>query len=102
MTNEERRLTDEELRNLRDLAAATHLSASVHLIIRSVGIDSNPSNESVNLMIIDMIEPVNAAVEAAWCALMQDRKGVDRTVSKLKETLNAVIHKYESGGKLVD
>lgn len=96
---DERRLSEEELKSVRDLGCASHLAAYVHLMIRTLGISPDPSNESVNLMVIDMIDPVNVAVEAAWRAMMQDRPGVIDAMRRQQTQLEKIIAKYENGNE---
>lgn len=77
-------LNDQELRHARDLGAATYLTAYVRLMARELGIETEAFDQKqINAMALDMVEATNMATEAAWCALMKDRQGVDSALKRL-------------------
>lgn len=81
------KIPTEELEHIRDQGAAAYMSAYVRLMMRALKI-----NESdllgVNGMVVQMIEPLNHATEAIWCALMKDLVGKEQAITKFKESLN--------------
>jgi len=64
-------MTYEELILARDLGAAMHMSAYVHMMARQLGIDDT-DQVAVNDMALQMVDPVNVAVEACWRGMMSD------------------------------
>lgn len=82
------------IEHARDLGAVTYLSAYVHLMAHHLGIDAD-DNAVVKAMAVDMVEPINRATEAAWCALMNDRDGMAKALTTLKELLEELAAQEE-------
>lgn len=92
-------LSTEELEHARDLGAITFLSSYVHLMSRQLGIDDS-DNTTINTMTLQMLEPVNLGIEAAWYALMGDEKGLQTTMERFQDAMKTLAEENlnEEGG----
>lgn len=84
---------DETLRKSQELGAATYLTAYIVRMARAMDINSQQfeaDTEGVNQMVLQMIEPLNHATAAIWCALMIDATGRDLAIERLTVALEAL------------
>lgn len=79
-------LSREELERARDLGAVTYCGAYVHLMGRELGVDTS-DKESLNHMLLQMVEPMNQATEAIWRALMNDHVGKEEALIRFRKSL---------------
>lgn len=82
-------MTDQQLKDARNLAGSTYLGAYVHLMCRALKVDDSDM-ESVNAMALQLVEPLNLGVEAGWRALMGDTVGMDQTLDRLRRHLDEI------------
>lgn len=80
------RLSDTDLRRARDLGAATYLSSYTHLMGRQLKIEGM-EDDAINAMALEMVEPLNFATQAAWCAMMGDHQGMHNALRKQRLAL---------------
>lgn len=84
---------DETLRKSQELGAATYLTAYIVRMARAMDIDPQhleADTEAVNQMVLQMVEPLNHATAAIWCALMTDASGRDLAIERLTVALEAL------------
>lgn len=84
-------LPTSELQNARDMGAATYLSAYLRLMIRELGVDQGDTeiqNAMVRSMVLQMIAPINHATESIWRAMMEDHKGMEEALQRLRDSLD--------------
>lgn len=77
-----------ELERARDLGAATYLSAYFHLMTRELGVDADTLG--VQGMALVVLDPMNHATQAMWCAMMEDRPGKEAALMKFQQSLDAL------------
>lgn len=81
---------DETLRKSQELGAATYLTSYIVRMARAMDIDLEADTEGVNKMVLQMVEPLNHATAAIWCALMTDATGRDLAIERLTVALEAL------------
>ena len=57
---------------------------------RAIGVD-DIDRDQLKALALQMLIPVNIATEAAWCALMHDREGMDKKVDELRTVLDSLV-----------
>jgi hypothetical protein len=83
-------LSREEIVRIRDLGAVAYLRGYVRLMARELGIDESDS-DGLDAMVVEMVEPLNVATEAAWRALMKDKpEDMEKVVARFKESLDQI------------
>lgn len=82
-------VSNEELRQGRDLAAAVYLTAYIRLMARELGVDEL-DDEAVRAMALEMIDSLNLGTQAAWCALMNDRPGMGKALRRLGTAVRSI------------
>jgi hypothetical protein len=83
------KLSDTDLLRARDLGAASYLSAYAHLMARHLGIDDSDT-DAINAMALQMAKALALGTEAAWCALMSDRNGMNNALARLQKETEAL------------
>jgi hypothetical protein len=78
-------LSISELELIRHSTAATYLSAHLRLMMRALGVDA-PDTDSINAMILVLIDPMNFATKAMWYALMGDDK-LEEALQEFRDSL---------------
>lgn len=79
-------LTEAQLKQAQETAAAVFMSAYVHRMARAIGVDDSDFVE-VNAMAIPMIEPLNLAMECCWRATMKDASGLAETMGRFRKAV---------------
>lgn len=78
-----------ELQSKRDLGAVIYLSCWLQLMHRELGVP--PANSDyLRMTALQMVMPINYVTEAAWRAMMNDRKGADEAVENLRNCLESL------------
>lgn len=72
-----------------EMAVASYVNLYTRLMLRDLGIDED-TIPNRNKMALQLVEPLNHATYAAWCAVMEDKQGVDRAMEELKEAIDAI------------
>lgn len=84
-------LPTRELEHARDMGAATYLAAYLRLMIRELGVekgDAESQTAMVRSMVLQMIAPMNHATESIWRAMMEDNKGMEEALQRLRDSLD--------------
>lgn len=82
-------LTEEELKHAQDMGAATYLSAYVHRMAAHLGVEG--TTEELKAMAVALSDCMSFGTQAAWCALMKDQEGTDRSMGQLDEALENLM-----------
>lgn len=82
-------LTDEQLEKAQLMGAATYLRAYVHRMARQLDVNDKDI-ASVDKMVVELVEPLNIATEAAWRALMEDTDGIEDALDRFKSSLDNI------------
>lgn len=82
-------ISTEDLHTHMEMAAASYVSLYTRLMMRELGVEEDDA-QTRNRFAIQMVEPLNHATHAAWCALMEDKQGVDRAMEELKKAIDAI------------
>lgn len=80
-------MSREELKRARDLGAATYFSAYVQFMASHLEV-TNATQTEVNAMALAMTEPMNQAMTATWCAMMNDISGRNAALVEFKRELD--------------
>jgi len=76
-------LSDDDLKRAQYLGAVAYLTAYTRGMARQLGVDDT-DREAINQMVVQLVEPLNIATEAAWRAMMSDKKGTYQTLQRLR------------------
>jgi hypothetical protein len=79
-------IPESELFQKRDLGAVIYLSCYIQLMHRALGVEEL-NDEYIRMTVVQMVMPINYATEAAWRALMNDRKGSEEALANMKRSL---------------
>jgi hypothetical protein len=83
-------LPTSEIEHARDVGAVTYLGAYLRLMLRALGVPT-PDNDEFNVMLLEMVEPMNHATQVIWCALMEDVNGAERALKEFKDSLPHIV-----------
>lgn len=85
-------LSKEDLYTHMEMAMASYVSLYTRVMLRELGIDESYESDVPDRkkMALQLVEPLNHASYAAWCAVMRDKDGVDQAMEELKQAIDAI------------
>lgn len=84
-------LSDEELNRAKLLGAATYVSAYLRQMARAIGAEVD--DEGLNVMVVELIDTLNAATMAMWGAVVGDELVMRRGQDEFKRELEKVLER---------